>query len=70
MIVNREAAKIKLGMPVLAVGSQAFIGKQVKIQMDKIADNVQYQELPYGHQLAEECPDALARIYLDFLQKL
>lgn len=57
-------------MPVLAVGSQAFIGKEVKTQMDNVADNVQYQELRYGHQLAEECPDALARIYLDFLRKL
>ena len=57
-------------MPVLAVGSQAFIGKEVKNQMDKVADNVQYQELKFGHQLAEECPDELARTYLDFLKKL
>ena len=70
MEVNREAAKRKLRMPVLAIGSQAFIGKEVKTQMDRVADDVQYQELRYGHQLAEECPDALARVYLDFLQHL
>ena len=70
MTANKEAAKNKLRMPVLAVGSQAFIGKEVKNQMDKVADNVQYQELKFGHQLAEECPHELARTYLDFLQKL
>ena len=70
MIANKEAAKNKLKMPVLAVGSQAFIGKEVKNQMDKVAGNVQYRELKFGHQLAEECPDELAKTYLDFLQKL
>ncbi|KAK4687556.1 hypothetical protein P7C73_g2566, partial [Tremellales sp. Uapishka_1] len=67
---NVVAAKTKLTIPVLAVGSRAFIGKEVKIQMDKVADNVQYQELDFGHQLAEECPDELARVYLAFLQGL
>jgi hypothetical protein len=57
-------------MPVLAVGSRAFIGKEVKVQMDRVAESVQYAELKYGHQLAEECPDALAQLYLKFLEKL
>lgn len=68
--VNKEAAKTKLKMPVLAVGSEAFIGKEVKNQMDKVAGDVRYQELKFGHQLAEECPDDLAKVYLDFLQAL
>lgn len=67
---NKEAAKTKLKMPVLAVGSEAFIGKEVKKQMDDVAENVVYQELKFGHQLAEECPELLAKTYMDFLQKL
>jgi hypothetical protein len=69
MVVNRKAAETKLKMPVLAVGSQAFIGKEVHNQMEKVAEHVEYQELKFGHQLAEECPDDLARVYLEFLQR-
>lgn len=57
-------------MPVLAVGSEAFIGKEVGKQMEKVASKVDYQELKFGHQLAEECPEQLATIYLDFLKTL
>jgi hypothetical protein len=38
--------------------------------MEKVARNVRYEELKFGHQLAEECPDGLARIYLRFLHGL
>jgi hypothetical protein len=69
MLVNKKAAEVKLKMPVLAVGSQAFIGKEVANQMYKVAENVEYQELKFGHQLAEECPEDLAKVYLAFLQK-
>lgn len=57
-------------MPVLAVGSEAFIGKEVGKQMEKVARNVEYQELKFGHQLAEECPEQLATVYLNFLDAL
>ena len=67
---NKEAAKVELKMPVLAVGSEAFIGKEVGKQMEKVASKVDYQELKFGHQLAEECPEQLATIYLDFLKTL
>ena len=67
---NKEAAMKRLTMPVLAVGSQAFIGEEVKDQMERVADNVRYEELKFGHQLSEECPDQLAKRYLDFLSKL
>lgn len=70
MIANRRAAETKLKIPVLAVGSTAFIGKEVKVQMERVADNVQYRELGFGHQLAEECPDDLAKVYLEFLSSL
>lgn len=64
---NRESAKEKLTCPVLAVGGEAFIGRQVNHQMDLVAHNVLYEELPFGHQLAEECPHDLAQVYLRFL---
>ena len=57
-------------MPVLAVGSEAFIGKDVEKQMEKVAGTVEYQELKFGHQLAEECPEQLANVYLNFLNAL
>jgi len=57
-------------LPVLAVGSEVFIGKEVKNQMEKIAEKVEYQELKFGYQLAEECLDDLAKTYLTFLRVL
>jgi hypothetical protein len=38
--------------------------------MKRVARNVRYEELKFGHQLAGECPEELARIYLRFLQGL
>lgn len=67
---NKKAAEKKLKMPVLAIGSRDFIGKEVEKQMQHVGENVQYKELHYGHQLAEECPNELAKIYRDFLQSL
>ena len=55
-------------MPVLAIGSKDFIGQEVEKQMKNVASNVQYKELKYGHQLAEECPNDLAKLYVDFLK--
>ncbi len=57
-------------MPVLAVGSEAFIGKEVGRQMEKVACKAEYQELKFGHQLAEECPEQLAIVYLNFVNAL
>jgi pimeloyl-ACP methyl ester carboxylesterase len=63
---NREAAKNKLQMPVLAIGSEYFIGADNERQMHEVADDVRGAILPWGHQLAEECPDDLAKLYIDF----
>lgn len=65
---NQASAMTKLQIPVLAVGSKGFIGNEVEKQMRRVADRVTYRELDFGHQLAEECPLELARIYLEFLQ--
>ena len=68
MKANKESATSKLQMPVLAIGSKDFIGQEVEKQMKNVASNVQYKELKYGHQLAEECPNDLANLYVDFLK--
>jgi hypothetical protein len=66
---NKESVKTKLKLPVLAVGSKDFIGEEVKRQMEYVAEKVEYRELGFGHQLAEECPEQLVKIYLEFLRK-
>ena len=66
---NKENAMTKLRMPVLAIGSEHFIAKEVKRQMENVASKVEYVELGYGHQLAEECPDELAEVYQTFVAK-
>jgi pimeloyl-ACP methyl ester carboxylesterase len=66
---NHESAKTKLKMPVLAVGSEYFIGTDNERQMREVAENVEAAILPWGHQLAEESPEELAAIYLKFFQK-
>jgi pimeloyl-ACP methyl ester carboxylesterase len=66
---NKKSAKTKLKMPVLAVGSEYFIGEDNERQMREVATNVEAAILPWGHQLAEEDPEGLAKIYLKFLQK-
>ena len=65
---NKEAAKTLLKMPVLAVGSEYFIGADNERQMRQVAEDVRGVILPRGHQLAEECPDLLAAEYLKFLK--
>ncbi|KAK4984756.1 hypothetical protein LTR66_008379 [Elasticomyces elasticus] len=67
---NREAAKTKLKMPVLAIGAESFIGVEVKRQMEQVAESVVYKEFKFGHQLAEECPKVLSEEYLSFLRSV
>lgn len=38
--------------------------------MERFADNVQYKELGFGYQLAEECPGQLADLYLNFIRSM
>ncbi len=65
---NREAAKTKLPMPVLAVGGKDFIGEDNERQMREVAEDVRGVIFPWGHQLAEECPEDLAEAYLEFFR--
>jgi pimeloyl-ACP methyl ester carboxylesterase len=61
-------AETKLTMPVLAVGSEYFIGKEVKNQMDRVADNVKYVQLDCGHSMALERPRQLADHLIEFFK--
>lgn len=65
---DEEWAKSKLPMPVLAVGSEYFIGTEVKNQMERVSDNVRYVELDCGHSMALERPQQLANHLLDFFK--
>ena len=65
---NKESAKKKLKMPVLAVGSKYFIAGDNERQMREVAENVKGVILPRGHQLAEECPEQLAAEYIKFFK--
>jgi len=67
---NRQAATTKLPMPVLAVGSEHFIGADNERQMREVANDVRAVILPWGHQLAEEAPEELANEYLTFFRTL
>ena len=69
---NKKSAEQKLTLPVLAVGSKDFIGAEVRSQMEMVCEQgaVEYRELDFGHQLAEECPEKLAGLFLEFLRKV
>lgn len=56
-------------MPVLALGSTYFIGEENTREMKLVAENVEEASLPWGHQLAEECPKELSEVLLNFISK-
>jgi pimeloyl-ACP methyl ester carboxylesterase len=66
---DKKWAEQKLTMPVLAVGSQYFIGEENRRQMERVAENVHYVELDCGHSMALERPEKLARTLHDFFQE-
>lgn len=66
---NHESAKTKLTMPVLAIGSEYIIDADNERQTRQVAENVTAAILPWRHPLAEECPEDLAKLYIDFFNK-
>jgi pimeloyl-ACP methyl ester carboxylesterase len=66
--LDEKWAKSKLEMPVLAVGSQYFIGEENRSQMERVAENVTYVELDCGHSMALERPRELADELLTFFK--
>ena len=53
-------------MPVLAVASDPFVGTDNERVVREVATEVRTVSLPYGHQLAEECPADLTEAYPTF----
>jgi pimeloyl-ACP methyl ester carboxylesterase len=64
---NREAAKTKLELPVLALGGDAFIGQRNEDMMQQLAHRVTGHVFHAGHDLAEEVPHEMAAVLLPFL---
>ncbi|WP_421106162.1 alpha/beta fold hydrolase [Streptomyces sp. NEAU-S77] len=64
---NRQAARKKLDIPVLALGGSAFIGDRNEAQMRLMAHDVTGHVFDAGHDLAEEVPDEVAAVVLPFL---
>jgi pimeloyl-ACP methyl ester carboxylesterase len=64
---NRQAARRRLDIPVLALGGSAFIGERNETQLRMFADDVTGHVFDAGHDLAEEVPDEMAEVVLPFL---
>jgi pimeloyl-ACP methyl ester carboxylesterase len=67
---NRQAARTKLDIPVLALGGSAFIGDRNEAQMRLMAHNVTGRVFDAGHDLAEEVPDEVVAAVLPFLAEV
>jgi pimeloyl-ACP methyl ester carboxylesterase len=64
---NRPHYSDPISCPVLAVGAQAYLGRQVYTQLAQVASNVRGAVIAEsGHNIALENPAALAKAYLDF----
>lgn len=64
---NRQRARHKLGVPVLAFGAESGVGTALLDTMRLVAEDVQggiFAEC--GHYMPEEAPDAVSRVLLAF----
>ena len=65
---NRETAKTKLRMPVLAVGGADWLGPIMRQMIEPVAHDLRVESIPgSGHFVPEEAPEALTRTLLEFL---
>jgi pimeloyl-ACP methyl ester carboxylesterase len=66
---NKEYAKEKLNIPILAIGGEAAIGNRTMASFQNVASNVTGITLPNtGHFIPEEKPDVVVRQILDFFK--
>jgi pimeloyl-ACP methyl ester carboxylesterase len=66
---NKERAKQRLTMPVLALGGEFGTGDLPRASMASVTTSLQGGILPQcGHYVPEECPDQLAERLLPFLE--
>jgi pimeloyl-ACP methyl ester carboxylesterase len=64
---NKEYAKTKLEMPILAMGGSASLGNITAISMQKVANNVTGEVIPLtSHFIAEEQPDFVIEKLVNF----
>jgi pimeloyl-ACP methyl ester carboxylesterase len=66
--LDEQWAQEKLQMPVMAVGSEYFIGEENRRQMERVAESVQYVQLDCGHSMALERPAELSAVLTEFFQ--
>jgi pimeloyl-ACP methyl ester carboxylesterase len=65
---NRMLAKVKLTMPVLAIGGEKSFGQNMAIVMHNAATDVKEAVVPgAGHWLMEERPEVTVKLVEDFL---
>jgi len=65
---NRASSKVKLTMPVLAIGGEKSFGANMAVVMRNAATNVKEAVVPgAGHWLMEESPEATIKLVDDFL---
>ena len=58
----KEYSKVKLAMPVLALGAEYSFGNATLYSMESLATNVRGGIVPLsGHRIAEERPDFLVK---------
>lgn len=63
---NREMQRDPLEIPVLALGGDAFGGELIEQVMQQFASDVTGHVFHAGHDLAEEVPEQVADVILDF----
>jgi pimeloyl-ACP methyl ester carboxylesterase len=68
--LNRRAQEIPLEVPVLALGGSAFIAERNEEVMRLFAKDVTGHVFECGHDPAEEVPDEMAPLVLEFLAGL
>ena len=69
---DRADAGKKLSIPVLALsGASSFVGKTIDIKAawQEVCDKLFTGDVPGGHFLAEESPDALLAVCLPFFER-
>lgn len=68
-VQNKMLAEKKLQMPVLALGGQSGVGKNLMVGMRSLAVDVQGGEIEScGHYVMEEQPEVVARRLLEFFR--
>lgn len=71
MLKNKGFAGRKLQMPVLALGGQSVLGRNLLVLMESLVVDVHGGEIEdYGHYVMEEQPEVVASKLLDFFRRV